>query len=175
MVDLTRSAKRIGGYMQRMSHKVLARRTGFTLVEILIVVIILGILASIVVAQLTNVRSQTSDTALKDNLRWMRSAAQLYQVEHGRLPTLASFEAQLTGYTDVSGATSATKDTTYKYGSYMLSLPPLPVGAQQGQRGVTGTTYAAGFGWQYDETTGWVMPNCQPTELDANGVAYMTY
>ena len=41
-------------------------KRGFTLVEILIVVIILGILASIVVAQFTNVRGSTSAVALKD-------------------------------------------------------------------------------------------------------------
>ena len=114
--------------MDRMSNKNVRR--GFTLVEILIVVIILGILASIVVAQFSSVRGGTADTALKDNLRWMRSAIQLYQVEHGRLPTLANFEAQMTGYTDMNGIVGATKNTTYKFGSYMLSLPPLPVGLQ---------------------------------------------
>jgi prepilin-type N-terminal cleavage/methylation domain-containing protein len=134
---------------------------GFTLVEILIVVIILGILATIVVAQFTNVRGGTADTALKDNLRWMRSAIQLYQVEHGRLPTLASFEAQMIGYSDIYGNVGTTKDTTYKFGSYMLSLPPLPSGVQAGQRGVTGPSYTVGFGWQYDEATGTLLPNCQ--------------
>jgi len=163
--------------MRKISHNPMSRSVrGFTLVEILIVVIILGILASVVVAQFANVRAGTSDSALKDDLRWMRSAIQLYQVEHGRLPTLASFEAQMTGYTNILGATSSTKDATnYKFGSYMLSIPPLPVGTQSGKRGVTGPTYAAGFGWQYDEATGGLMPNCVSTELDATGVAYTTY
>ena len=163
--------------MRQMSHNSMSRRTrGFTLVEILIVVIILGILATVVVAQFTNVRGGTADTALKDNLRWMRSAIQLYQVEHGRLPTLASFEAQMTSYTNILGQVNGVKDTTnYKFGSYMLSVPPLPVGAQEGQRGVTGTTYAAGYGWQYNEMTGDLHPNCQNTELDTNNVSYLTY
>jgi general secretion pathway protein G len=163
--------------MVGMSNKNVRRGPrGFTLVEILIVVIILGILASIVVGQFSNVRGGTSDTALKDNLRWMRSAIQLYQVEHGRLPTLANFEGQMTGYTDRLGNVGAIKDpVTYKFGSYMLSLPPLPTGVQSGQRGVTGPTYTAGFGWQYDETTGTLLPNCQPSEVDGTGVAYVTY
>jgi general secretion pathway protein G len=148
----------------------------FTLVEILIVVIILGILASIVVAQFTNVRGSTSDTALKDNLRWMRSAVLLYQAEHGSLPTLASFEGQMTGYTNLSGTANATKDATnYKFGAYMLALPQVPVGPDKGSTGVTGPTYAAGFGWQYDQSTGAVRPNCPDAETDANGVAYNTY
>jgi general secretion pathway protein G len=155
-----------------------ARRSykAFTLVEILIVVIILGILASIVVAQFANVRGSTSDTALKDNLRWMRSAVLLYQAEHGGFPTLASFDGQMTGYTNLGGAIGAAKDpTTYKFGAYMLSLPALPVGAEKGKTAVTGYTFATGFGWQYDEANGTVRPNCEDTELDANGVAYNTY
>jgi general secretion pathway protein G len=154
-----------------------ARRSykAFTLVEILIVVIILGILASIVVAQFTNVRGSTSDTALKDNLRWMRSAVLLYQAEHGTFPTVASFEGQMTGFSSLTGAVNATKDATYKFGSYMLSMPQLPVGAEKGNTTVTGATYAAGFGWQYDEANGTLRANCQDTETDANGVAYNTY
>ncbi|HEX8525331.1 MAG TPA: prepilin-type N-terminal cleavage/methylation domain-containing protein [Tepidisphaeraceae bacterium] len=154
-----------------------ARRSnkGFTLVEILIVVIILGILASIVVAQFTNVRGSTSDTALKDNLRWMRSAILLYQAEHGSFPTLANFQGQMTSFTDLQGSVSATRDATHKYGSYMLSLPPLPIGVQKGQSAVTGTTYAANYGWQYDETSGTIRPNCQDSETDADGTAYNTY
>jgi general secretion pathway protein G len=162
--------------MRQMSHNSRNRARGFTLVEILIVVIILGILATVVVAQFANVRGGTSDTALKDNLRWMRSAIQLYQVEHGRLPTLASFEAQMTGYSNILGQISSSKDSTnYKFGSYMLSLPVLPVGAQAGQKAVTGPTYAAGYGWQYDETSGALHPNCQNTEVDGQGVSYLTY
>ena len=150
-------------------------RKAFTLVEILIVVIILGILASIVLAQFTNVRGNASDTALKDNLRWMRSAILLYQAEHGMFPTLASFEGQMTSYTDLQGNTTSSKDTTHKFGSYMLSLPQLPVGAQKGQTAVTGTTYATNYGWQYDETTGTIRANCQDTEVDTDGKAYNTY
>ena len=151
------------------------RATGFTLIEILIVVIILCLLASIVVAQFTNVTGSTSDTSLKDDLRWMRSAVLLYQAEHGAFPSLASFEGQMTAYTDLNGNVSATKDATYKFGSYMLSLPMLPVGVQKGKTAVTGTSYANGFGWQYDQTTGAIHANCQNSEVDPNGVAYNTY
>src|SRR5207253_5895735 len=135
-------------------NKLVQRRGGFTLVEILIVVVILGILAAIVVPQFANARGSTSDTALKDNLRWMRSAILLYQAEHGGFPTLASFEGQMTQYTDLAGNVSAAKTGGYKYGAYMLSMPPLPIGVEQGNIHVTGTSYAAGFGWQYDEANG---------------------
>jgi general secretion pathway protein G len=148
---------------------------GFTLIEILIVVIILGILASIVVAQFANVRGSTSGVALKDNLRWMRSAILLYQTEHGSYPDLANFQGQMTQFTDQAGNVVATKDATHKYGSYMYSLPGLPVGAQQGQSAVTGPTFATGYGWQYDETTGQIHANTENTELDSDGVAYNTY
>src|SRR5437868_934720 len=138
---------------------------GFTLVEILIVVIILGILASTVVAQFTNVRGSTSAVALKDNLRWMRSAILLYETEHGSYPVLATFQGQMTQFTDLAGNVVATKDTTHKFGSYMYALPPLPVGGQAGQSAVTDTTYASGFGWQYDEATGLIHSNTTNTEV----------
>ena len=81
----------------------------------------------------------------------------------------------MTQFTDKLGNVSATKDDTYKYGSYMYALPELPVGTQKGQTAVTGTTYAAGYGWRYDQDNGTIMPNCTDSELDANGVAYNTY
>src|SRR5438132_1053148 len=140
------------------------RSRGFTLIEILIVVIILGILASIVVAQFTNVRGTTSGVALKDNLRWMRSAIMLYQTEHGSYPQLATFQGEMTQFTDMAGNVAAAKDATHKFGSYMYSLPLLPVGGQSGQTAVTGTTYAAGYGWQYDESTGTIHSNTTNAE-----------
>ncbi len=105
----------------------------------------------------------------------MRSAILLYQAEHGSFPTLASFEGEMTEYTDGAGAVSTAKDSTHKYGAYMLNLPQLPVGAQSGQTGVTGTTYATGYGWQYDQSTGSLHANCQDSEVDANGTKYNTY
>ncbi len=64
---------------------------------------------------------------------------------------------------------------TYRFGPYMLSVPPLPVGANRGNATVTGPTYSTGFGWQYDSTSGDFHANCTDTEVDAQGNVYHTF
>jgi general secretion pathway protein G len=64
-------------------------KRGFTLVEILIVVVILGILASIVVGQFRNVTSESQKAALSDQLHHIRTQIQLYTLQHNDArPTL---------------------------------------------------------------------------------------
>ena len=58
------------------------RRTGFTLVEILIVVIILGILAAIVIPQFTEASSDARESSLTSNLQTLRSQLGLFKIQH---------------------------------------------------------------------------------------------
>ncbi|MHC4081639.1 MAG: prepilin-type N-terminal cleavage/methylation domain-containing protein [Planctomycetota bacterium] len=59
---------------------------GFTLIEILIVVIILGTLASIVIAQFTGVSDDAEKTAFITSGRTFVDAAQRYRLDTGRFP-----------------------------------------------------------------------------------------
>ncbi len=56
--------------------------SGFTLVEILIVVVILGILAAIVIPQFTDASTQAKESALASDLQMMRSQLELYKIQH---------------------------------------------------------------------------------------------
>jgi prepilin-type N-terminal cleavage/methylation domain-containing protein len=150
-------------------------RRAFTLVEILIVVIIMGVIATIIIGLFNNTTSDAALGALKDNLRGVRSALQIYVAQHGTYPDGTSFEAQMTQYTDASGNISPTATPTHKFGPYILRLPPLPVGANRGKTTVTSTGYADGYGWQYDATSGDFRANCQPTEADNDGNVYQTF
>ncbi len=60
-----------------------SHRHAFTLIEILIVVIILGILAMLIVPQFTNITDQSKDTALRRQLQIVRGQIQLYRSEFG--------------------------------------------------------------------------------------------
>lgn len=58
------------------------RMKGFTLVEILIVVVILGILAAIVVPQFTNASNEAVKGALSSQLQTINSQVELYRVRN---------------------------------------------------------------------------------------------
>lgn len=63
---------------------------GFTLVELLIVVVILGILAAIVIPQFTQASQSAVKGALKSQLQTIASQLELYRVQHqGVYPVLA--------------------------------------------------------------------------------------
>src|SRR4051812_50208690 len=105
------------------------RRGGFSLIELVIVVVIIGIIAAIAIPRLSRGSAGAADSALAGNLTVLRNAVDLYATEHGgTYPALATFEAQLTQYTDNSGATSASKTATHIYGPYLRKVPTLPVG-----------------------------------------------
>ena len=151
------------------------RHGGFTLLELVIVVAIIGIIAAIAIPRLSKGSAGAADASLTANLATVRNAVQLFAAEHSsKLPKLATIEAQLTLYSDRSGATSAAKDATHTFGPYLYSIPSLPVGADAGKTSFVGA-YTAGNGWVYDETTGKVTPNCPPAEVDDSGKPYNTY
>jgi len=165
-----------------MSAKRNARRMsgGFSLIELVIVVVIIGIIAAIAIPRLSRGSAGAADSALSGNLAVLRNAVDLYATEHGgTYPALATFDTQLTQFTDASGTTSATKTATAIYGPYLRKTPPLPVGANKNAAtvldGSTGSPGAAAGGWFYNATTGDIKANCPDAEVDASGKKYNTY
>lgn len=68
------------------------KRNGFTLVEILIVVVILGILAAIVVPQFTSASTEAVKGAIQSQLQTIESQIELYRVRNnGEYPDLGNW------------------------------------------------------------------------------------
>ena len=106
------------------------RKGGFTLVEILIVVIILGILAAIVIPQFTSASQDARKNSLTSQLQTLRSQLELYKLQHlDQLPTTLVGSTpdwtQLVNKTDNTGATGTS--TAYPFGPYLQSAPTNPL------------------------------------------------
>ena len=102
------------------------RRGGFTLIEILIVVVILGILAAIVIPQFTNAAQDANVSSARSQLQSMRSQIELYRVQN-------------------NGAAPANPWTELVAGGYIRAAPVWPSGFQE--------AYSAGnLTLQYDGT-----------------------
>jgi general secretion pathway protein G len=142
------------------------RKSGFTLVEILIVVVILGILAAIVIPQFTNASESAKASSLVSQLQTIRSQLELYQIQHnGDYPDLVTSWDQFTLYTDVDGNTNAAKTTVFKYGPYMQQEP---VNAFE-ESSTVAAAAAADVGWVYTAATGNIkanMASAKATDVD---------
>ena len=131
-------------------------RSGFTLVEILIVVVILGILAAIVIPQFTDASTEAKTSSLCTDLQTMRSQIELYKIQHNDLlpaaagEVQADFEARMTAQTDIDG--NAGTD----YGPYIQQIPTNQFNDSKTIRIEAGasTAGAATDGWVFNTDTG---------------------
>lgn len=134
---------------------------GFTLVEILIVVVILGILAAIVVPQFTNATQSAQDGATIDQLSKVRRALDVYYAKNNQWPDAV--------------AGDGTWGSLLTPGAFVyLRNPPINswVGGVNAKVIAYGTgpdaAYQTTHGWIYDPITGSVWAGC----FDANGMPY---
>jgi general secretion pathway protein G len=124
---------------------------GFTLVEILIVVVILGILAAIVVPQFVSAASESRISSIKMDLNRIRQQLEVYREQHqGNYPPLASFAEQMTQPTDADGTTNATRTPAFPFGPYIYQIPKNP----RNDLATVGNGAVDTSGWYYNESTG---------------------
>jgi general secretion pathway protein G len=153
---------------------------GFTLVEILIVVIILGILAAIVIPQFTQASSEARLSNLKTNLQTIRSQLLLYKTQHNEAYPATSFSSQMTTYSDISGGTATSPDSTHSFGPYLQAVPLNPISNSNVSNTIrmvtgAGTTFsapAADAGWYFNSTTGEFRADLKDTWVTSDGTKY---
>jgi general secretion pathway protein G len=125
-------------------------RTGFTLVEILIVVVILGILAAIVVPQFSSATSDAQRSAVQDQVNKVRKAIAIYYVRSGNVYPNIVPGPGATSWGEIGPGTS-----------YMRTPPANPwVGGPNATVIIHGTgpdaAYQTTHGWIFDPATGQV-------------------
>ena len=141
---------------------------GFTLIELMIVVAIIGILAAIAIPRFAQMLEKSREGSTKGNLGSIKSAASIY-------------------YGDTQGVwpTTLNSVSVYSFSKYLDNISPVKVtgafvGGATSPSGalVTMTTgssvpTASGTGWMYDSTFGSVYVNS--TVKDSKALPYSFY
>jgi prepilin-type N-terminal cleavage/methylation domain-containing protein len=174
---------------------------GFTLIELLIVVIIIAILAAIAIPQFANTSNDAQESALDANLSTVRSAIELYRVQHnnrypsvaaatggdaacttaggvlgtGAVNTAAAFDNQLTGFSNQAGQTCSISAAGYIYGPYLRAIPAEPVSSSNALAVVTAANAAEPNaptpGWRFNNASGRFQANSNAAGRDARALS----
>ena len=170
----------------------------FSLVELVIVILILGVLAAIAIPRISSSSKNAGESALKADLQTLRNAIDWYYGEHNnQFPAAVgdgtnaanSPEAlitQLTQYSDKTGVVSINKGIAFPFGPYLRSgFPNLPAGANSGKGSLPAEINVVslasplnsapgnGKGWHYNSMTGQIIANA--IDIGNDGKAYDKY
>lgn len=142
-------------------------RGGFTLVELLVVIVVLAVLAAIVLPKFMNSSARSKESALKSDLKLLRNAVSLFNADTGVYPKTLADLASTTAPTAATakGLDSAGVEVAYQpgdwHGPYIQDLPKDPISG-------TDYTYSTASG-----SVGKVTSSAAGNGLD--GTAYSTW
>ncbi len=165
----------------------MVKQKGFTLIEILIVVSILGIMAAIIMPEFHGHTTKAKEAAAKETLQMARGQIGLFKIQHkgltpgysnGVLGPEGMILLHFTYCSDINGALTNSKTPTgnFIYGPYMNDYPKNPFNNRHSTLTIdTGNFPEAkgNHGWIYKASTGEIRLDWPGT--DSKGTAYYSY
>ncbi len=180
----------VAAAQRSMSHGRRATSDGFTLVEVLIVVVLLGVLAVIVIPMVANSATSAKESALATDLQLLRRFIMVYKAHHLEVapgypggaaagaPSEQAFIEQATMSSNADGQTAAAGTEGFIRGPYMQKIPVNPLNGKD-TIGMLGNSeeFPADAdnsnGWIYKAATGEI--RADGTGTDGNGTRYYDY
>ena len=111
----------------------------FTLIEILVVVVLLGVLAGVVLPMVAGGAISARESALASDLQMLRRYVLIYRTQHlevapgypdgdtTQAPTAQAFFDQMTMSSNASGQTAAVGTPGFERGPYLMKMPVNPL------------------------------------------------
>ncbi len=154
--------------------KISKARKGFTLIELMIVVAIIGILAAVAIPKFAQMLEKAREGATKGNIGAIKSAISIYYGDQqGNWPTCIT-DALFMNYMKVPlPAVKVTHPASIFSGQNTLSGTCATAATEAVAQSTEGPTTLTGDGWKYNLTTGNVFVNNAQT--DSSGVYYTQY
>jgi general secretion pathway protein G len=166
---------------------------GFSLIEILVVVVILGVLGAIVLPKFSDASNVTRENTLKDDLRFVRTQIIVFKAQHGNTapgypggmttatPTQRDFLLQTTGFTDeFCNIVDQSTLPPMRLGPYFKKMPVNPLNGLGTILIVPNSTAMPppglpnnSTGWIYKPQTLELIPNTPGN--DSEGTPYVEY
>lgn len=132
----------------------MSKNSGFTLVEILVVVVLLGILAIIVVPHFTGAGTEARTSTMSTDLRRIRSQIEFYKFQHNEQLPAFTGEASDEFFRRMTTKTDADGDAGVDFGPYLQSIPPNPFNDLNTIRIDGAAAGSNANGWRFNTTTG---------------------
>lgn len=136
-----------------MVRKTTLKRRAFSLVELVVVVLILGIIAAVAAPRMFDTAGDARENSTRTSLVILRDAIELYKARNGTYPPAATLPTALKSF--LKGPFPRVQMGSNQNGNIVVTTQD-PIAAPE----------AGGAGWVYNETTG---------DILINDAAYLTW